>query len=318
MKLTAWTLVAMLTGLVALANEEDDGPRFSDWGAPLNLGPVVNTGAGEAAPCISRDGLSLYFFSDRPGGFGGNDIWVSERASRDDPWGPPQNLGPTVNTSGNENAPTLSRNGRRLYFASNAPGGSGGLDLYVSRRSDKRDNFGWQPPVNLGDGVNTPADEAAATLFEDDDGTTTLYFHSNRPGGLGLDDIYASSLVEDEDDDTFGPAILVAELSSPFADRLPSVRRDGREMFLTSNRPGTFGLLDLWVSTRATAAYAWSTPVNLGPVVNSPATDGRAALSDDGTELYFHSTRPGGSGGFDLFVTRRTRLKPQDRQLAVE
>ncbi|HXJ05041.1 MAG TPA: hypothetical protein VNH65_08075 [Candidatus Acidoferrum sp.] len=304
-RLTCVLFIACTQVLVADTNDQ-----FSDWAAPVNLGPLVNTGCAELAPSVSKDGLSLYFFSDRPGGFGGNDIWVSQRASVDDPWGPPQNLGPSINTSGDENAPTISLDGHQLYFASDRPGGFGGLDLYVSRRHNKRDDFAWQPPVNLGSGVNIFANEAAAAPFEDDvTGATTLYFHSDRPGGIGGDDIYAATLNPDE---TFGPAVLVKELSSPFLDRLPSIRRDGLEMFLTSNRPGTLGLLDLWVSTRASTSEPWSTPVNLGPVINSAAVDGRAVLSSDGAALYFHSTRPGGLGGFDLYVSARTKLKKPD------
>src|SRR5216117_1200369 len=82
--------------------------QFSAWSAPVNLGPVVNSGSGELAPSISKDGLSLYFFSDRPGGFGGSDIWVSHRSNVDAPWEPPKNLGPNINSSADENAPTLS------------------------------------------------------------------------------------------------------------------------------------------------------------------------------------------------------------------
>lgn len=297
-------VVFIASAVLVPANADD---QFSDWSAPANLGPVLNTNFGEVAPSISKNGLSLYFFSDRPGGFGGNDIWVSQRASVHDPWGLPQNLGPTINTSADDNAPTLSLDGHRLYFASDRPGGFGGLDLYVSRRHNKRKDFAWRPPENLGSGVNTFANDAAAAPFEDDvTGTITLYFHSNQPGGIGGDDIYASTLSADE---TFAPAVLVEELSSPFLDRLPGIRRDGLEMFVASNRPGTFGLLDLWVSTRASTSDPWSTPVNLGPVINSAAIDGRAVLSFGGTRLYFHSTRPGGFGSFDLYVSTRTKLK---------
>ena len=73
-------------------------PEFSEWSPPVNLGPTVNTGFIDAGPALSKDGLSLYFNSSRPGGFGGNDIWVSRRASREDAWGAPVNVGPTINT----------------------------------------------------------------------------------------------------------------------------------------------------------------------------------------------------------------------------
>src|SRR6266550_488573 len=299
----------------------DAAPRFSDWSPPVNLGPVVNSIGPDFDPFISKDGLSLYFTGgrNRPG-FGLRDIWVSHRASVNDPWEPPLNLGPTINTDAHESKPTLSADGHRLYFASNRAGG-GDWDLYVSRRRDKRDDFGWEPPVNLGSGVNSVAsEESAVTLFEDDvTGTTTLYFGSNRTGGSGDFDIYASTLLSDG---TFAPATLVPELSAPFIDQDPAVRRDGLEMFLASDRPGTFGATDLWVATRASTLEPWGTPVNLGPLVNTPsrpsdqeqANDWRPALSFDGTTLYFNSAlRPGNvSDMFDIWVTTRSELKGPD------
>jgi WD40-like Beta Propeller Repeat len=158
-------------------------------------------------------------------------------------------------------------------------------------------------PVNLGDGVNTAANELQATLFEDDaTGVVTVYFTSNRPGGFGGDDIYASILQPDE---TFGPAVMVGELSSPSNDSSPFIRRDGLEMFLTSDRPTTRGGLDLWVSTRATTDDPWSEPINLGPLVNTAAMDAGCTLSFHGTELYFSSNRAGGFGSRDIYRTTR-------------
>ena len=221
------------------------------------------------------------------------------------------NLGPNINSSSNELTSALSPDGHRLYFESNRPGGFGAEDLYVSRRHNRRNDFGWGPPENLGSGVNSAASEGGPFHFEDDEtGTTTLYFNSNRLGGTGAFDIYASRLNEDE---AFGPAVLVEELSSPFSDRRPVIRRDGRELLLESNRPGAIGgSLDLWVSTRTSTSELWSTPVNLGPVVNSAAVEARPALSFRGTELYFNSNRPGGFGSQDLYVSTRTRLRDPD------
>ena len=299
--------------------DADDAPRFSNWSAPVNLGPVVNTPFVDSDPFLSRDGLSLYFVAGQGrGGSGLRDIWVAQRASTSDPWGPPRNLGPTVNSAGQENSPTLSLDGHRLYFASNrtAVGSLGGFDLYVSRRRDNRDDFGWEAPVNLGSAINTAADETDAAFLEDEaTGVTILYFTSNRPGGPGGDDIYASTL---QADGTFGPAALVAELDTPSDDMQPAIRRDGLEIFLGSDRPGTNGASDLWVATRASTADPWSVPVNLGPIVNSPprppdveqSNDFRPSLSFNGTALYFASAlRPGNvSGMFDLWVTTRIRL----------
>lgn len=278
--------------------------QFDDWSLPVNIGPPINTALAETAPCISRNGLSLYFVrTAAAGGFGGMDIWVSHRAGIDDDWGPPQNLGPMINTPFNDFGPSLSPDGHMLYFASNRPG-FGGNDLYISRRHNKRDDFGWQPSANLGIAINTAANEIAAAYFEDDlTGVITLYFASNRPGGFGGDDIYASTLLPDE---TFGAPVLVEELSTPSSDLQPAITRDGLEMFLSSSRPGTLGSLDLWVSPRSSTTDPWSVPMNLGAPVNSAGADARASLSFDGTALYFQSNR---GGNADFYRSTRSRLR---------
>ena len=334
---------AVLLTVIVFATQ-DDGPKFSAWSEPVNLGSPPNGPLGEWFNFISKDGLSLYFTTDScvtptdtcREGFGGHDIFVCQRACVNDPWGPPQNLGPAINTPYNEGGPSISPDGHFMYFASNRPGGFGGNDIYVSRRHNKRYDFswrlaqnlgsrhnnrydfGWQPAQNLGSGVNTGANEASPEIFEDDEGTgnITLYFDSNRTGGFGPftddgngngNDIYASILQPDE---TFGPAEFVEELSTTSMDRQPAIRRDGLEIFIVSNRPGGRGSLDLWVSTRPTTSDPWSEPVNLGEPINGSLRDAGPALSWDRTSLYFCSVRPD-SGGlyFDLYVSTRTKLK---------
>ena len=117
-----------------------------ELGTAGNLGCGINSPSGEQGPAISKDGRSLFFGSDRPGGFGGNDIWVSQRAWVQDPWGPPVNLGAVVNTAGADNIPTLSRDGHWLFFNSDRPGTSGIGDIWVAYREHIDDDFGWQPP----------------------------------------------------------------------------------------------------------------------------------------------------------------------------
>jgi Tol biopolymer transport system component len=283
-------------------------PEFSEWSAPVNLGLTINSPFSDGGPALSKDGLSLYFQSDRPGGFGGIDIWVCQRAGVDLPWGPPANLGPAINTSVNEILPTFSRDGHLMFFASSRPGGFGSSDIWVSARTHTHDDFSWQTPVNLGEGVNSAAFDAGSTFFEDDDTRIPkLFFVNNRPGGVGDFDIYVSALSAG----SFGPAALVPELSSPQRDAVPSIRFDGLEIFLQSNRPGGFGLLDLWVSTRETTLDAWSNPANLGATVNTAFAEVQAAVSSDRETLFFASNRPGGFGEFDLYMTQRTKLGGQ-------
>ncbi|MHC4702165.1 MAG: TolB family protein, partial [Planctomycetota bacterium] len=105
------------------------------FGEPINLGPTVNSSAMDFDSSISPDGLSLYFGSDRPGGSGGKDLWVTMRTTVSAPWGQPVNLGPTVNSSAWDSCPSISADGSSLYFESQRPGGSGNDDIWVTSRS---------------------------------------------------------------------------------------------------------------------------------------------------------------------------------------
>lgn len=310
-----------LCGWVALwaaggPDRQQDVPRFTEWSAPVNLGPIVNSSASEAGVSIARDGLTLYFGSTRLGTF---DIWVAHRATRDSAWEAPEALGPNVNTGCHEQTPAVTTDGHWLYFARDC-GGFGGQDIFVSRRHDNQDDSGWEPPVNLGGGtnasfgVNTPANESGPSVFEDDEtGTTILYFSSDQLK-KNSEDIFASTLQEDG---TFGPAVLVEEVSSADRDARPSIAKDGLAMYFDSNRPGSLAgttppvQVDLWLATRASTSDPWSTPQSLGDVFNSTGVDARPVLSFDGTELYFHSSRAGGAN--DLFVSTRTRIRGRDR-----
>jgi len=319
--LAALALVVLLVvGLAALPAAQ--GPRFSEWSAPVNLGPIVNSTSYDACPTISKDALSLYFRSDRPGGSGGFDIWVSQRDSVEDLWETPVNLGPTINSASNEFCTTFSPDGHWMVFVSNRLGGSGSQDLWISHRQDKRNDFGWETPRNLGNIVNSAAQENGPAWFEDETtGRTLLYFSSGRPGGFGNLDIYVSE-AEFDSKDTFGAPSLVAELSTAYSDYQPAIRKDGLEMFFASGRPGSFPVdpddgyppgtisADIWVSERDSVEDSWSPPVNLGPTVNSNHWDFHPTLSFDGMTLIFASERGGSPAGWgDLWVCTRTRLR---------
>lgn len=320
-----------LTGPAAshklVAEMTEELPEYGPWSPAINLGAVINTAANENHPAISKDGLSLYISSDRPGGLGGTDIWVAQRAcsDSDDPacaWQTPVNLGANINSAGNDLAPTFTADGHEMYFHSTGRGGFGLADLFVARRHHKRDDFGWGIAENLGGVVNGPYADAGPTYFEDEEtGVTTLFFTvlNNPPTSDQGFDIYATTRRGDEA--AWGAPVLVPELSSPFRDTRTTIRRDGLEMILSSGRPGGVGSEDLWVSRRRSTRDPWSPPVNLDaenvalgqpPVVNSTAFDGAPALSFDGKTLYFFSERPGGFGKRDLYMTMRARLREPD------
>jgi hypothetical protein len=273
---------------------------------------VINSTFNEQGPALSRNGVSLYFISNRTGGIGGSDIWVSQRNSVKEPWGTPVNLGAVVNSTADEATPNLSRDGHWLFFMSRRPGSQvnpGGIvsfDIWVSYREHTHDDFDWQPPVNAGPNVNSPSFDQSPFFFDNEDvGIPQLFF--TRTTAITGNDIFVSGL---QPDGTFGPATLVAELNSTVSDAGASIRFDGLEVFLFSRRPGGLGASDLWTATRDTVFDPWSTPINLGALVNSVDLDFDPHIASDRETLYFASTRAGGFGGQDLYVTTRTRQKP--------
>lgn len=274
--------------------------KWSEWSTPVNLGQFINSESNDAGPAISKDGLSLYFQSQRFGGFGDADIYVARRESVDLPWEWPVNLGETINTDAFEGFAALSRDEHHLFFVRPSAPGLG--DVWVSYRKDVHHDLGesgWETPTLLGPAVNTAAGDFGPSFFEDrKGGLPQLYFHSNRPGGLGGADIYVA--------DAFGPAVLVQQLSSPQGDADPAISRNGLEVFFHSDRPGGAGAVDLWVSVRDSVFDPWSPPVNLGTTVNSPFSDLAPAISSDRETLFFTSNRPG-FGLNDIYVTTRSR-----------
>ncbi len=152
-----------------------------NWGEAESL-PFNSDEYTVAHPTLSSDGNTLYFSSDMPGGFGGMDLYYSKKESGR--WGPPMNLGPVLNTEGNELFPNVDHNTDRLYFASDGLIGLGGLDIFYT---DNRGNDDWTAPENLGFPVNTISDDFGL-VFEEDG--RNGYFTSDRIGGVGGDDIY--------------------------------------------------------------------------------------------------------------------------------
>jgi hypothetical protein len=215
-----------------------------DWGTPVNLGQHVNSGSQDWSAYITADGLELYFCSGRSGGYGSLDMWVSRRATTDDAWGRPENLGPLVNSSRMDGTPWLSSDGLELYFYSeNRPGGYGGFDIWISRRATKNDS--WGEPVNLGPPVNSSAHDTSPFLTYDG---LLLFFGQEimapfRPGGFGGSDMWLSRRATISD--PWGePVNLGPIVNTPSHDVGPRISPDGSMLYFCSDRPGGFG--GLW------------------------------------------------------------------------
>ena len=159
------------------------------WGKVYNIGSSINSKSFESQPSFSADGKSLYFVSNRPGGYGQTDIYVST-LNNDGSWSTPKNLGKKINTPANEESVFIHPDGKTLYFGSNGHVGMGGLDIYVSRMNNAGE---WSEPVNLGYPINTHADENSLLVSSSG---SIAFFASNRAGGFGGLDIYQFDLYE--------------------------------------------------------------------------------------------------------------------------
>ena len=295
-KLKTSVLAAALP--VALASfAVEAAPKYSAWSVALPVAEV-NDLTVDGCPIESRDGLSLYIASFRTGGLGGNDIWAADRASKDEPFGQPQNLGGPVNSGANDFCPTPIY-GSYLMFVSELPSdaaaglptcgtGPGSGDMYIVRRNAA---FGWGEPQHLGcvengTGPSSAAAEFSPSLVELKDGTY-LYFSSSVSGNQ---DIYRSKR---RANGSFGPPSPVAELNTEFDDRMPNVRSDGLEIVYSSNRPvdskgtASFGSFDVYVAKRANTNKPFSAPVNLGGGINTVGSETRSTISWDHKRLYF-------------------------------
>jgi outer membrane protein OmpA-like peptidoglycan-associated protein/tetratricopeptide (TPR) repeat protein len=162
--------------------------KGEDWGKPVDLSAPVNTSGWESQPSISADGRTLYFVSNRAGGFGGYDLWKSTLTDKG--WGPAENLGPNINTAYNEQSPFIHPDDSTLYFSSNGWPGLGNKDIFVSRLGK---DGKWQKPENLGYPINSNGDENGLTLTAN--GSYAFFASDNvNLNGYGGYDIYTFEL----------------------------------------------------------------------------------------------------------------------------
>jgi len=209
----------------------------ADWGEPVNLGPAINSAKSDTYACISHDGLELYFNSAGwPDGYGGFDIWVTRRATKDAGWGPPVNLGPTVNGPTEDATPWVSADGLELYFMSGTVGG--GVSIWVTRRETKNDP--WGTPVRLGAAINSSTYQGVPCLSANG---LTLFFSDALPsgpfrsGGFGGEDMWVTTRATT--DDEWGiPRNLGRPVNSSWNEEGPRPSPDGSTLYFNRGSGG--------------------------------------------------------------------------------
>lgn len=291
---TAW----LLCGAIALAATGTAAAKeYGDWSAPESAESLtgsnseVNTDSGDGCPILDPYSNDLYMASNRPGGKGGQDIWIAHWNGSG--WDAPENAGDNINTSADEFCPSPAR-GNRFFFVRGQIAGGANTDIYVSKRHPQN-GFGPAHRLPAGaDAINSPAQEWSPSWFEAG-GHEYLYFSSTREGRQR---IYYSV--------DFGPAQLAAggvnTSDSTVQDARPNVRHDGLEIVWDSTRTGTLGGPDIWTAKRSSVDEPWGTAEHLGNGINGPAPESRASLSWDGTRLMFGSGR---SGAGDIYTSTR-------------
>ncbi len=219
------------------------------WADATGLSNKINTPEfNEGAQSLTQDGQYLFFTGcNRPDGRGRCDIFLSHKNSTD--WDKPFNLGEPINTPGWESQPSISADGRTLYFVSLRKGGYGGYDIWKSRLTDK----GWSEPENLGPNINTPYDEQSPFIHPDDQ---TLYFNSNGWPGLGGKDLFLSR--KDQNGKWQKPENLGYPINSGGDENGLTLTANGSYAFFSSNNLKGAGGYDI---------YTFELPEKLRPTV---------------------------------------------------
>jgi len=258
---------------------------------PVNLGPVINDAADVQESDFSHDGLELYFSSARPGGYGGNDIWVARRETPDSPWQEPVNLGPNVNSPAGELEPSISSDGLELYLGSWAD-----YILRVCTRPSR--GAPWGSPVKIGPPVGSiePAMEIGSNDAWGPDISADglwLYFASTRVGGYGSGDIWVATRATTNDPWT-EPVNLGPNVNSSGSEWAPSISTDGLTLVFSS------GLSMIRATTRKSIDDEWEPSVHITFRTRS-GNFFSPSLSPDNSTLYFQAVNAWGGYGKNDF-----------------
>ena len=266
---------------------------------PINLGDSINSGYDEYINEVTADGQRLYFTRalprnsqtiDQVNEFE-EDFFIS--LIHDTIWGKAFNLGPPINTHGNEGAISISPDGQMLFFAAcNRPDSYGSCDLYGSKKSGNR----WTEPENLGPVVNSPFWDSQPSFSSDG---RTLYFASKRPGGKGSSDLWKTEL---QPDGEWSPPVNLGDsINTKDAEMAPFIHPDDQTLYFSSKgHPGMSGF-DLFYS-RKDEKGNWKRPVNMGYPINTYADEITLVVNAVGSLAYISSDKLGGKGGQDIYA----------------
>lgn len=272
---------------------------------PVSVGSSINTTDDEYWPSITADGQTL-MFTRQPSQGGGSsnskpmqeDFYISYFS--DNAWEKAFNAGAPLNTRQNEGAQSLAANGNYMYFtACDRPGGMGSCDIYYSAFSDGK----WSTPTNLGSPVNSSYWESQPSISSDG---KTLYFSSNRPGGIGGKDLWYSKSTEKN---MWSYPLNMGNIINTDGDEMsPFIHFDGRTLYFSSDgRPGMGGF-DIYM-TRMKADSTWTEPKNLGYPINTYNDEMGLIIESGGQKAYFSSIRDNTNGKdifyFDLYESVR-------------
>jgi len=261
-----------------------------------NMGPVINSKFIDHGPVISADESILVFTSRREGGTGQaldeqgllfEDIYISY--NKNGQWTPPQNIGKPINTDGHDASIAISPDGSQIFIYRDSDNGKG--DIFVSTFQDGK----WSKPQDLGKNINTKADEKSISMTADG---STIYFTSDRDGGLGGLDIYMSK--KDKKGKWGVPVNLGKPINTEYDDDAPFIHPDGRTLYFSSKGHAGMGWYDIYKSTLLPDG-TWSEPENLGYPINTADDDIYFVLSADNKHGYYASEREGGEGETDIY-----------------
>lgn len=297
-KATAPELQKLKTDAFKKVQECRNGQDLADKKARVwidNLGESVNTKYPDYGPVISADEAIMIFTARRPGsedlspdGAYFEDLFESKRVNG--AWSKSVNMGKPLNVQGQHDATIgLSPDGHTLFIYNDKKGNG---DIYISTDEDGT----WSKPEQLGKNINTDAHEPDASLSFDG---KRLYFTSNKPGGVGMHDIYYSDWEEDKE--RWGEAVNIGNvLNTPYEERSVFIHPDGETMYFSSTGHNTMGGLDLFYSKLVDGV--WQKPVNLGPPLNTPDHDVQLVVAGNGRYGYASSYRQGGYGEKDIYL----------------